>query len=322
MDINKIAAVGFGAAVLLASSVVVAESMTPIDFESYSLGSISGQDGWSGAVSPAYDQAVVANNYGFASFGTKVFRISDAVTSGSFGDWVFTKSLTNEAGETAAENATLSGGTRQKLFEAQFDIATTKSTQQPGLHISISPDRGDGARMSYLRFEDQADGVHVFFDDYKDNTPFATVIGDAINGCGNEDEFAETDIATLTRTPHTIKLTMEFVDGQKNDVVKVYVDGVLKITGTSWESYFNYCEGNPTRTVDSLIVQSRTGNGPLTNPANVGEGFLIDNVRLSSNTITVPTAKDQCKNDGWKVFTLNPFKNQGQCVSKVAHDLL
>ena len=30
--------------------------------------------------------------------------------------------------------------------------------------ISVSPDNGQGARMSYLRFEDRADGVHVFFD--------------------------------------------------------------------------------------------------------------------------------------------------------------
>jgi hypothetical protein len=29
--------------------------------------------------------------------------------------------------------------------------------------MTVSPD--DGARMSYLRFEDQADGVHVFFID-------------------------------------------------------------------------------------------------------------------------------------------------------------
>ena len=33
---------------------------------------------------------------------------------------------------------------------------------------------------------------------------------------------------------------------------------------------------------------------------------------------TGPTAKDQCKNDGWKTFTNPSFKNQGQCVSSVA----
>ena len=46
---------------------------------------------------------------------------------------------------------------------------TTEATPQPNpLHMTVSPDRGDGARMSYLRFEDQADGVHVFFVDVTD----------------------------------------------------------------------------------------------------------------------------------------------------------
>jgi hypothetical protein len=32
-----------------------------------------------------------------------------------------------------------------------------------------------------------------------------------------------------------------------------------------------------------------------------------------------PTAKDQCKHGGWKTFNHPSFKNQGQCVSYVAH---
>ena len=252
-----------------------------VNFENppYTLGNINAQDGW--VFTGAYDVAV-SSSLGTTGFGTQSLRISDAITSGSFGDWAFSKALTNEAGETAAQNGGMSGGSRQAHYEAQFDIAAASTTQQPGLHMSVSPDRGDGARMSYLRFEDLADGIHVFFDDYQDNSPFAASVGDA-NGCGDEDIFAETDLATLDRTtPHTIKFVMDFVDGQKNDVVKIYIDGVLKITGTSWESYFNYCEGNPTRTVDSLIFQSRTGSGPLTNPANSGKGFLVDNLSIVS----------------------------------------
>ena len=34
-----------------------------------------------------------------------------------------------------------------------------------------------------------------------------------------------------------------------------------------------------------------------------------------------PTAKDQCKNGGWKTFTSPSFKNQGQCVSFVEHQM-
>ena len=45
----------------------LADSIGPITFESptYVTGSISGQDGWSNAVNPTYDQAVVTNTYGY-----------------------------------------------------------------------------------------------------------------------------------------------------------------------------------------------------------------------------------------------------------------
>ena len=43
-------------------------------------------------------------------------------------------------------------------------------------------------------------------------------------------------------------------------------------TGTSWEDYFRFCEGNPTRTVDSVLF--RTAGDPA--PATLGKGFLID----------------------------------------------
>ena len=53
------------------------------------------------------------------------------------------------------------------------------------MHMSVSPDNGSGARMSYLRFEDQSDGVHVFFDDVHESGPCPIV---AV-GCAN---FVET----------------------------------------------------------------------------------------------------------------------------------
>lgn len=290
---------------------VASADSSNINFESptYSLGNINGQDGWS--KTGPYDSEVVSNTYGFSSFGSQSLRISNGVTSGSFGDQTFSKSLTDEAGETDALNNGYSGGTRQPYFEAQFDIASTSQAQQPGLVLSVSPDRGDGARMSYLRFEDQADGIHVFFDDVTDPTH-------AVNG----ETFNESDVATLTRTPHTIKLSMNFVDGPDNDVVKVYVDGNLVHTGTSWEDYYRYdTESNPTlannsRTVDSLLF--RAGGTQVS--GNLGNGYLFDNVSLLSGPVPVtgPTNKDQCKKDGWKTFSSPTFKNQGDCVSFVA----
>lgn len=258
-----------------------------IDFETYKPGVINGQDGWSsfgaaGAGCAVYDHAV-SSSVATPGFGFQSLRISNAVVSGCFSDQTFSKSLNDEAGESSAESGTWSGGSRQNHFEAHFDLASAvPGAQQPGLYVSVSPDRGDGARMSYLRFEDQADGIHVFFDDYQDVAPFGAFLSDS-NGCGVGDDFIEIDIATLDQSvPHTIKFVMDFVDGPGNDVVKIYIDGVLKKTGKSWEDYFRYCEGNPTRPVDSLLFRTG-GSSSNAAPATLGYGFLIDNLSLSSS---------------------------------------
>ena len=128
----------------------------------------------------------------------------NAITSGNFADQTYSKSTANEAGETSAVSGGFSGGTRQNRFIAQFDIASTvPGAQQAGLAMSVAPDRGDGGRMSYLRFEDQADGIHVIFDDYRDVAPFGTATGDDANGCGVGDDFTDIDIATISRTART-----------------------------------------------------------------------------------------------------------------------
>src|SRR5882762_8917854 len=134
--------------------------------------------------------------------------------------------------------------------------------------------------MSYIRMRDTSTGLSIDFIEYQDNAPYGSYGSplSAAAGCGPEDDFVLTTVASgLNRTrPHTIRLTMDFVDGPRNDVVKVYVDGTLRHTGGSWEDYFRWCmesgggTGNTTfdqsRTVDSMIFQARSGSGtaPLT----------------------------------------------------------
>ncbi len=152
--------------IVFASAVLFADSLM-IDFEAshgYILGSIQGQNGWGGqnppgiAINPLIDQAVVANGLSApSSFGGQSWRISNAYTSGSFGDMPFSPSLANEAGESMAKNGvgvvTFSGGIRQNHFEAQWaftsayptgggtDCSTTSVTCS---YLSMAPDRGDG----------------------------------------------------------------------------------------------------------------------------------------------------------------------------------
>jgi hypothetical protein len=260
---------------LCVAAFATAESLPPINFESYTAGDIDGQNGWT--KTGPYDVAV-ANVSGFPAasgygFGTKALRISDATTSGSFSDQTFSPGLANEAGETAASSGGPAVGTRQRHFEVSFQIGTTKSTEQPGLHVTMSPDRGDGARMSYLRFDDLSNGVHVYFDDVTDPGPL-----------GAPADFNERVIGTLSRTTsHTIRMTIDFNDGPGNDVVQVFIDNTLAATGGTWEDYYRFDPeqaggGNLVPTVDKVLFrESGTANA-----GNAGQGFLIDNLGLTS----------------------------------------
>ncbi len=312
---------GFASSVFVsyaASSSIIFEQPT------YTVGSIHLQDGWSSSGSAGmgcalYDHAVVTNGPSVpASFGGQSLRISNAVTSGCFGDQTFSKSLTNEAGETSAQGGGMSGGVRQKTYQYEFKIASAvPGAEQAGLFMATSADRGDGARMSWVGFKDMPDGIHVQFYDYQDLAPFGGAISgpDDPNGCGSEDNFFFTDVATIDRSaPHTIKVVVSFIDGPRNDVVKVYVDGVLKKTGTSWEDYFRYCEGNPTRTVDSVLF--RTGGTAA--PGTLGQGYLVDGLNTTSSI--QPANANACKNGGWANYARpdgSTFRNQGDCIQYV-----
>src|SRR6478672_5026069 len=239
------------------AGIVQASTTTGGDFESFTYGPINGQQGWQ--KTGPYDVNIVnPTDFEVSDMGSHALQMSNAVVSGSFGDQTFSAPLADEAGEASAVSDGKSGGNRQRVFTGTFSLRTTKQTEQQGLYASISPDRGDGARMSYLRLEDHGDGVHVFFDDYSH----------ALN------DFRETDVATLSRsTKHTLGLTMVFVDGIANDVVRVAVDGHVVHTGTSWEDYYRDVEGNPTRPVDSLLFREG-GLASDARPGQEGQGFL------------------------------------------------
>ncbi len=261
-------------------------------------GTIHLQNGWSSSGSapnsPGFDHAVV-NNSSLptappVSFGAQSLRMSNAVTGGGFNDFTFSSSIVNEAGEATANNGGLSGGTRQRQFTAQWDFISADPTgAQAGLALTASPDRGDGARMSFVQMLDTPGGININFFDYQ------RALG---NTCASGANFVPTLVATgLSRTVvHTIRIEMDFLPGIANDVVRIYVDGVLSHTGTSWEDYFRDCEPPSTRTVDSILF--RQGGAP--SPASTGKGFLVDNLTLNSTSqsaITVtpaitPTATD------------------------------
>lgn len=288
-------------------------------FEDFALGSPDAQFGWSatgsaGGGCAVYDHAIVNNTYGITSFGAKSLRMSNAVTSGCFGDGTFSTPLADEAGETDAINGGESGGSRQPYFQASWDFASADpSSHQTGLSVVASPDRGDGARMSWVQMADTPAGLEVNFIEYIDAATFGGT-GTETDGYGPEDDFVSTTVATgLDRTVvHDIVLTVELLDGQHNDVVTVCVDGTTCHTGTSWEDYFRFTQGPPagpewngvddtgSRTIDSVLF--RTGGAAAL--ANAGKGFLIDNLRTTSSPVPASTTVvvDPVNMNGWGFF--------------------
>ena len=243
------------------------DSVSMTTFDTFATGTVNAQNSWSSTGS--YDQEVVPNTYGFEEFGCKSLRISNAVTSGAFGNQTFAAPTAGTAGESsvAANNH----------FEAEFDIASTMPGLQSGLTLSVSPDDGNGSRMSYLSFTDTADGIDVVFYDVTNTGPLPSVTS-----------WNDTEVATLDRDEsHTIKFVMDFVDGPGNDVVKIYIDDVLAHTGTSWEDYYRYDaeqngNGNALFGVDTLIFR----DGGTAVPANDSNGFLFDNMSMSVSDIS------------------------------------
>jgi hypothetical protein len=281
-----------GATLLAAATTARADSIA-IDFENppYVLGSIDGQDGWGGqnppgiAINPNIDQEV---SFISPRGGSQDFRISSVFASGSFGDQTFSPSLTNRAGEPGSIDGGFAGGTLQPRFISTIYFRSATGAAQDS-HVVISPDRGDGARMSWIQVSDKvADpGLTVSFFEYR--VPAGSQVCDDVPD-GEGKCFVFTELATgLTRTSyHQIDLEMEFYDGEATDVVRVSVDGGTPYRGTSWEDFFTNNQDPPFTgeppPVDSLLFRvAGAAEG------NAGEGFLFDDVSYSSTACLAAT---------------------------------
>jgi hypothetical protein len=296
---------------VVAGLLLIATGMTPANadtvtssFDGFALGSVHNQGGWSslgsaGSGCAVYDHAVVANTYGIASFGTHSLRISNAVTSGCFSDQTFSSSTVNEAGETSAANGGMSGGSRQTHFFGSFDIASTDASEQTGMYLAVSPDRGDGARMSRILIEDGAGGLGVTLTEYVDAAPMGSV-ANPTDGYDGADDFIDHEVASdLDRTVvHTVTIEMDLIDGPGNDVVEVCVDVTSCATAGSWEDYFRWTQGpggpewdgvtgHASRTADSLLFRTGGGCPGPCQPTLAGKGFLVDNVEVSTSSPAV-----------------------------------
>ncbi len=251
-------------------------------FEGFALGDPVGQFGWTahdiGAYNAAgFDIAIADPSLVWTGgeLGARALRVSNGKnTSGGFGNQLQTPSLADEAGEAEADNGGLSGGTRQSRFSGSFDFASVTKTYQPGLAMSMAPDRGDGARMGYIRIADTLAGLEVSIA-YSDATApynFNTVV---VASALSRDEV------------HHFEFTLDLVDGPANDVLWTSVGGACSsfANSGSWEEYHRHTnEGPPphgTKTVDSMMFRI---SGEKVE-ANLNGGLYFDNFTFGSSTV-------------------------------------
>ena len=235
--------------------------------------SVNGQDGWKSAVPGdipslpnGYDQRVVVNASvgGPAAFGLQSLRLSNAYGTGpdtfppEYHYQTYSKPTTVPAGESLAN----------KEYTAQFSfISIHPNRQQPRLKISVSPDMGEGGRMSYIGLDDTEDGIAVSFFD----TP-------EVDG---KVAFAGYDLGTLPRNVvHRIKFWMKLNSGPNNDLVRIFIDG--RDVGqcfTTWENFYRSTSQEVPNS-DRLLFLSGNRDGDRLSLLN--GGYLFDDVTTTT----------------------------------------
>jgi uncharacterized repeat protein (TIGR01451 family) len=278
---RKLIALAAAISMALLVSGVAAATITLFEPILFDLGSINGQTGvgggaWKSApigAIPAcvptptngqYDQGVVTNTVAPTGeppgFGSQSLRMSNACGSGEFFYQTYSPPELQQVGEARPN----------KVFLAEFAFMATKPTHQPGLFLSVSPDSGEGSRMSWVGLEDTPAGIRVSVNDTPD-----------VDG-----EFVAHPGPLLDRTsPHRIRFWIKVNQGPDNDLVRISVDGEdLGQCFTTWENYYRTApeqapppNRNTPATINSLQFRSSV-QGPS---ALLGGGYLFDNVSIT-----------------------------------------
>lgn len=256
----------------------------------FALGTIHSQHGWFSDPSAGFDQEIV-NLGGQAKRGKGVWKISNTVKSGGFGNQPQSPELSPTAGESTVRSA---GGGDTSC--TSFYIRTVASAADgSAFTFSHSPPALLTDRHEYVRFENDDDtrkGFRVW----------------GLDTVGSTADFTGRNFDSQTLMPRAtwkqIVVITTSPDGPANDVVKIYVDGILKTTMSTWEDwrYANFIlPGNippafaPPSMSRGMFRLSTTGtdmNAAYTAP----QGFYIDDfVQVTYNAASPSLILSQYK---------------------------
>lgn len=270
----------FLASLCFVSSCLTAE----ITFTGFTVGqSIDGQGGWAKNNNPAQQVAGIIDELVVDDGGNTVWRVSNAVTSGSNADYPHAPRpagipvtpandpVLGQPNLFAGESTT---GAAHRRFIYDFDFKSATGSAQTGLSIIFAPGNGIYARMSFVDIEDNGSGLDLNFAE--------------VDAMGN---FVDTAInAGLNYTDwHNLRLELDFVDGAANDIVRVYLNEALVHTGTSWETYYTTNSAAMLEYPNGVAVQTMAiGVSGTAAPGLAGQGLYIDNVDISVGPIPEP----------------------------------
>lgn len=262
-------AIALAAGVLVVSGGVGASATTlataiTIDFGAagYTLAdqSPAGQNDWYGYGHPVdrYDWALV-DSLSFPAAALPagpVFRFSNAINdTNQYGN------ITQLSSPVIAAAGETSTGATFDTFEATFTVASATGGIQPGLNVEIDVDGRDGTSGG-----SRAGGIVGLR-----HLPEGLQISTRWPVPGSPAELADwrnTSIVVPATSAHTITIRSQFVD-DADDVVQVFVDGSLALTGSTWEGYHDAVAAPLTdkQVVNALLVRTSTSG---TTPNGIG----------------------------------------------------
>ena len=166
---------------------------------------------------------------------------------------------------------------RSTPLSSRSSLRSPMLKQQSGLVVSLSPDNGEGGRMSFIGLYDTPDGIEViFYDTPQPDGEFAAY------------ELTETPLPR--DVPHTIKIWMKLNPGPNNDLVRISIDNHdAGQCFTTWENFYR-ASSQPVPTSDTLLFLSGGKEGDI--PSLVGGGYRFDNVTVSTGNGPGPPGCD------------------------------
>ena len=256
----------------------------------YTVGSIDGQNGWSGgsvAISSAVDQAVT-NAAAFT--GTQSWRVSNSTVNGNvigaFSSWPFSPGLSPAAGQPSS----LALADR---FETTFWFkAATNSSAGDGSSMEFDFGNPSGTdRTNFFAIRNVADG----------NGGLLLRVAESVNTGA---QFLPTQtIATLLdrNVWHRIDLTGTFINGDDNDTFTVSLDGspIINANNTSPSPNFNTPNYNtfegfrnfnsfPYELTNRLFFRSGAAGSAFGYSDTAPLGFFVDDLTYRTYNSAIP----------------------------------